>query len=138
MKKLAALATTFGYLLTAASVFAGPRQVTVPPNTVPGVDPSTTTTGMLIASALQIVFIFAALAVLVFLVIGAFRWIASGGDKEAIGKARGTIVNALIGLALLALAFFIASLAGEIVGISLFNLPIIPRLGRTTVFPQQP
>ena len=138
MKKVSAAITSVGYLLTATAAFAQPRQTTVPPGTFPGVDPTTTTTGELIANALQIVFIAAALAVLVFLVWGAFRWITSGGDKDAIGKARGTIVNALIGLFILALAFFITVLMGQIVGIDLINLPIIPRLGDTPVPFNQP
>ncbi len=129
MKKVSALIASAGYLLTTASVFAQPRETKIDPKTFPGVNPGTTTTGELISNALQIVFIAAALTVLIYLVIGAFKWITSGGDKDAIGKARGTIVNALIGLAILALAFFITVLFGQIVGINLLNLPIIPRLG---------
>lgn len=115
--------------MSASTAFASrARDASIPNNALPGPNPNTTSTGQLIASALQLVFIFAAIAVLVFLVIGAFRWITSGGDKDAIAKARGSIVNALIGLALLALAFFIAVLATEIVGVPLLNLQI-PRLG---------
>lgn len=132
MKKAAALITTSaGFILSSVSAFAQPRETKVPPGTLPGVDPSTTTTGELISNALQIVFIAAALAVLIYLVIGAFKWITSGGDKDAIGKARGSIVNALIGLFILALAFFITVLMGQIVGIDILNLPVIPRLGDT-------
>lgn len=138
MKKITALLTSAGYLLSSAVAFAqNPRDTTIPPRTLPGVDPATTTTGRLIASALQIVFIAASLAVLIYLVWGAFKWITSGGDKDAIGKARGTIVNALIGLAILALAFFITVLFGQIVGINILNLPEIPRLGEVAPFPRE-
>lgn len=130
MKKTAAIITAYGYLLATSIVFASPRETRV---TFPGVgvDPARRSLGDVISNALQIVFIFAALAVLIFLVIGAFRWITSGGDKDAISKARGGIVNALIGLALLALAFFIAVLAGQIVGIDLLRTPAIPTLNQT-------
>lgn len=138
MKKVSALLASAGYLLATVTAFAQPRETTIPPGTLPGVDPTTTTTGELIASALQIVFIAAALAVLIYLVWGAFKWITSGGDKDAIGKARGTIVNALIGLAILALAFFITVLFGQIVGINILNLPVIPRLGEVSTFPTSP
>lgn len=139
MKKISALlSTSAALLLSAAPAFAQPRETQIPPGTLPGVDPTTTTTGELIASALQIVFIAAALAVLIYLVWGAFKWITSGGDKDAIGKARGTIVNALIGLAILALAFFITVLFGQIVGINILNLPVIPRLGEVSTFPSNP
>ena len=141
MKKLSALALLLNssiaqLLITPA--FAQPRETAIPPGTLPGVDPTVTTTSELIASALQIVFIAAALAVLIYLVWGAFKWITSGGDKDAIGKARGTIVNALIGLAILALAFFITVLFGQIVGINILNLPVIPRLGEVSTFPANP
>lgn len=123
MKKVTALlATSSSFLTLAATAFAQNNDVritTIPAGTLPGVDPTKTNIGTLIASALQIIFIAAALAVLAYLVWGAFKWITSGGDKDAIGKARGTIVNALIGLFILALAFFITVLAGHIVG---FNI----------------
>lgn len=139
MKKVTALLATSASFLSAASIALAqgdPRVTTIPPNTLPGVDPTRTNIGTLIASALQIVFIAAALAVLAYLVVGAFKWITSGGDKDAIGKARGTIVNALIGLFILALAFFITVLVGMIVGIDITNLPIIPRLGEVSNFPR--
>lgn len=137
MKKASAalITTATSFALTASSVFAQPRETDIPPGVLPGVDPTTTTLGELIASALQIIFIAAALAVLIYLVIGAFKWITSGGDKDAIGKARGSIVNALIGLFLLALAFFITVLVGQIVGVNILDLPAIPRLGETVSFP---
>ena len=58
------------------------------------------------------------------LITGAFNWITSGGDKENVGKARSRIINALIGLLVLALAFLIARVAGQIVHIDIFNLKI--------------
>lgn len=142
MKKISAFLTSSATLLLSATpTFADdPRVTKIPdgPNVIPGVNPAQTNIGELIASALQIVFIAAALAVLIYLVWGAFKWITSGGDKDAIGKARGTIVNALIGLFILALAYFITVLVGMIVGINLINLPAIPRLGVPTTFPDSP
>lgn len=97
-----------------------------------------TSTGALITSALQIIFIFAGLAVLIFLVWGAFDWITAGGDKEKIAAARRKIVNAIIGLFLLALSAFIASLLGDIVGINPFNMGTIPTLGGQPAAPATP
>jgi hypothetical protein len=130
MKKIAAGITTLVYLVNYAVVYASPRNTTV---TFPGfgVDPNRRSLGDVISNALKIVFIAAALAVLIYLIIGAFKWITSGGDKDAIGKARGTIVNALIGLAILALAFFITVLVGQILGINILGLPALPTLNDT-------
>lgn len=135
MKKISAIIASTGYLLATTAAFAqnSVRDTTIT-GSLPGVDPRRASIGSLITSALQIVFIAAALAVLIYLVWGAFKWITSGGDKDAIGKARGSIVNALIGLFILALAFFITVLVGQIVGIDILNLPRIPRLGETATF----
>lgn len=130
MKKVAAAISSLGYLLTFGTVYAETTNVTNTNITFGGVgvDPTTRSLGDVISNALLIVFIAAGLAVLIYLIIGAFKWITSGGDKEAIGKARGTIVNALIGLAILALAFFITVLFGQILNINILNFGKLPSL----------
>src|SRR3990170_6316276 len=103
MRKIAPLVSGLGFLVLATTALAAPGipiQVFAPPNS--GIDPGTSLT-TLFANALRIVFIIATLAVLVMLIIGAFQWIISGGDKDAVANARKKITNALIGLALLAL-----------------------------------
>lgn len=82
----------------------------------------------LITNALTIAFIAAAILVLFFLVIGAFRWITSGGDKEAVAGARKQIVAALVGLAILALAAVIIVVVGQILNIDIFNIKRLPSL----------
>lgn len=72
--------------------------------------------GAFISNALVVVFSFALLFVLIMLIWGAFEWISSGGDKEAVGKARGRIINALIGLAILAVAYALVNVAGQFLG----------------------
>lgn len=131
MKKVTAIISSVAYLLSYSAVLAQGSDVVRNTKVTfggAGVDPSQRSLGDVISNALLIVFIAAALAVLIFLIIGAFRWITSGGDKDAIGKARGTIVNALIGLAILALAFFITVLFGQILNINILNLPQLPTL----------
>lgn len=125
MKKVVALITTGStFLLTAVNALA---QINITPGRpAQGLNPATPV-NVIITNILSIVFVVAILLVLFFLIVGAFRWITSGGEKEAVGKARGTIVNALIGLAILALAFVIARVAGQIVGVDFGNL-ILPRL----------
>jgi hypothetical protein len=84
---------------------------------------------LLIGNAIKIVFIVAALAVLIMLIIGAFQWIVSGGDKEKVGQARGRITSALIGFAILALAFVIVTVVGNIFNFNLLGTLIIPKIG---------
>jgi len=77
-----------------------------------------------ISSALVLVFTIGAFLVLIMLIVGAYEWITSGGDKEAVGKARGRIINALIGLLVLAVAYALVRLIGQFTGIQLENLKI--------------
>lgn len=72
--------------------------------------------GKFVGNVLNLAFALAVLLVLIMLVWGAFEWIASGGDKESVGKARNRIVNALIGMAVLAVAFALAKVAGQFLG----------------------
>lgn len=82
------------------------------------------TVGNFISNALLLALSFGALMVLIMILWGAFEWITSGGDKESVGKARGRIINAFIGLAILAAAFALARLFGAFTGLSLGNLVI--------------
>lgn len=80
--------------------------------------------GKFVNNLLTLAFGIALLVVLVMLIWGAFEWITSGGDKEAVGKARNRIINALIGMAVLAVAFALAKVAADFVGINIFNLAV--------------
>lgn len=132
MKKLAALASVSAYFLSASVAFA---QLTGPNNSVRvgvgqpalGINPAAGV-GTVLTNALTIIFVVAALAVLFYLIWGAFDWITSGGDKEKVGAARKKIVNALVGLAILALAFLIVVVVGQILNIDILNIDVIPAL----------
>lgn len=80
--------------------------------------------GNFISNTLQVAFAIGILVVLAMLVWGAFEWITSGGDKDSVGKARNRIINALIGLAVLAVAFALAKVAGQFLGFNLANIEI--------------
>lgn len=58
-----------------------------------------------------------------FIMFGGLRWIVSGGDEEKVKRARGTIVHAIIGLAIVFLSIPMMSFIGQILG---FNFPAIP------------
>lgn len=51
---------------------------------------------------------------------GALEWMLAGGDKEKVAQAQRRIVNALIGLALLAVAFAILRVFGVFTGFTVF------------------
>lgn len=82
--------------------------------------------GLFIGNVLTILFA-VAVFVLLFMIIYALVSAGGGGaDKEAVGKARGTVINALIGLAVLAVAFALAQVAGNFLGFNNITTIIIP------------
>lgn len=102
--------------------------LTPPPNL--GINPALSLS-TLFSNVVTIVFIVAAIAVLIMLFWGGFMWITSGGEKEAVGKARQRIIAALVGLAILALAFLIVNIVGRIINIDIFRFTTIPTLQST-------
>lgn len=52
-------------------------------------------------------FSIATLSVVIYFLIGAFKWLSSGGDKEALEGARRMITHSIIGFIILMFAFLI-------------------------------
>jgi hypothetical protein len=57
--------------------------------------------GKLISTGIQIFFFVAALAALLYMLLGAFDWITSNGEKEKLLKAQNKIQSAAIGVVLI-------------------------------------
>ncbi|PIR78997.1 MAG: hypothetical protein COU26_03425, partial [Candidatus Levybacteria bacterium CG10_big_fil_rev_8_21_14_0_10_36_30] len=69
--------------------------------------------------------VIAVLAALLYIILGAFQWITSGGDKTKVESARNHIIAAVIGLIIIALTFVIINVLMQVLGIgSLTNLQI--------------
>ena len=81
---------------------------------------------LFLSNLIKLIFAIAAIVLVFMLIWGAYEWIVSGGDKEAVAKARGRILNALIGLAVLAVAFALAVVAAQFLGFANLNSIIIP------------
>lgn len=125
MKRLLPLTTTVvSYLTLAKNAFAQATTITIQKPKNAGYNDL----GEFITASIRLLFAVAAVSVLIMLVWGALQWIFSGGEKDAVAAARNRILNALIGLAILAVAVAIAVVFGRFVGIDLFNL-IIPAPG---------
>lgn len=119
MKKIAILGSAMASLLTPVRALAADITISPPPQGYKDL-------GAFITNLVTIAFIVGVFVVLIMLIIGAYEWIVSGGDKEAVGKARNRIINALIGIAVLAVAFALAKLAAQILGfpdLSRFTIP---------------
>lgn len=87
--------------------------------------------GDIISTLITIVMIVAGIIFLIMLVVGGVRWIVSGGDKAQTEAARSQITAALIGLVIVFSAYAIATLVGNIFGISLLDFDV-PSIGGGT------
>lgn len=72
----------------------------------------------IIVVGLQIFFSVAGIAVLIYLLWGAFDWITSGGDSDKVAAAQSKMTNAVIGIIMVIVALTIFSVVvGDILGI---------------------
>ncbi len=69
-----------------------------------------------LSGVLNLVFFFALILVLIYLVWGGIQWITSGGDKAGTEAARGKITGAIVGIIIVAVAFAIFRLLMTFVG----------------------
>jgi hypothetical protein len=96
MKPLAAVTPA-----TVQSIFGG--KITPPPGSEWGANPVSGISTMIIFG-IQTFLLIAAIAAMFFMLWGAFDWVTSSGDPDAIAKARQKITNAVIGLVLVLVA----------------------------------
>lgn len=68
---------------------------------------------------IRLFFVIAGIVALLYLLLGAFGWITSGGNKEAVDKAREKIQAALIGLILIFAVLAIVTVMENILSIGL-------------------
>lgn len=86
----------------------------------PDANQGSTNINRILDNLVGIFFAAAAMAFIIMFVWGAIQMILSGGDKEAIAKARSKITWAIVGVALLALSYLIFALLQYITGFQFF------------------
>ena len=90
--------------------------------------------GQFISNLARFIFIVAIILVFLYFLYGGVRWITSGGDKAQTEAARNILTAALIGFAIIALAYAITRLIGTFFGIDIFGgwtIPTPPPAGGT-------
>ncbi len=97
-------------MLNFLTVFA--QDVTVAPVQVGFTIPNF---GDVLTFVIRIFFIIGGLIAMLYLLLGAFAWITSGGNKEAVDKARDKIMNAIIGVILIFAVLAIVGLIEQLV-----------------------
>ncbi len=82
------------------------------------------TISSLISGLIRLTLVAVSLIFFAILVMGGIRWITSRGDKQAVEDARNQITHALIGLAIVFVAWAIVRLIGSLFGVDILNLDI--------------
>lgn len=70
----------------------------------------------LIVRVIDLLLTFAGVVAIVFVVIGGYQYIASGGNEEAAEKGKKTLINAIIGIVVVVLAYAIINVLVNLVG----------------------
>jgi hypothetical protein len=71
---------------------------------------------MLFSRILVIIMVLSSLLVLYQLIMGGFNWLTSGGDKGKIDQARSRIINAIVGIIIVAASYAIFTLVLSFLG----------------------
>ena len=74
--------------------------------------------GEVVSSLVPYIYYFAGVLLLVYLILGGFQLMFSGGDPKKTQAGQSKITNALIGFAIVFLAYWITQILGKMLGIS--------------------
>ena len=94
-------------------------KITVPTSS-PGlinVNKADLTIGEVISTIIPYIFGAAAIALLIYLIIGGFQFMLSRGDPKASQAAQAMITNAVIGFVIIIIAFLLVQLIGQLFGL---------------------
>jgi hypothetical protein len=80
--------------------------------------------GAVLGATIGVIMVLSFVVTFIYLLLGGFDWITSGGDKTKLGSARDKITNALIGLVVVGTVWAITTLVSQFIGIDFPNLPI--------------
>ncbi len=73
------------------------------------------TFGEILTFIIRFFFVMAGVAALIYLLLGAFTWITSGGNKESVEKARDKIQAAIVGIILIVIVVAILATLEQVV-----------------------
>lgn len=68
------------------------------------------------------IYIVGGLALLLYLLFGALTYLTSAGDKDQLERAKKTLTNAVMGLAIIAVSYPIVVIIGKVLGVDILNI----------------
>lgn len=75
----------------------------------------------LVSAGITVLTIFAGLVFIVYFLYGALNWITAGGKPDNVAKAQKTITDAVIGLIIVVISYFLVGIIGGILGVDILN-----------------
>lgn len=75
-----------------------------------------------ISKAIGVLTVSAGIWFIIQIFIGAFKWLVSGGEKQALQNAQKHITNAILGLFVVVISYALISLIGLFFGIDMLNI----------------
>lgn len=84
--------------------------------------------GSIISSLVGVFLILSFISALLYMLLGGFDWITSGGDKTKLQSSRDKITNSLVGLVVVGASWAVMMIVSNFMGLDFPNLPI-PTIG---------
>jgi hypothetical protein len=77
--------------------------------------------GTYISTIITTLTVVGGLAFVIFFFMAAFKWILSSGDKTMTEEAKSQMTNAVIGLIIMIVSYFIIGIVGGVLGLNILN-----------------
>ena len=77
--------------------------------------------GDIVSGLLPYIFALAGLALLLYLILGGFEILTSGGNPETLNRGRGKLTHAIIGFIIIFVSYWLLQLLEVVLGIQVFD-----------------
>lgn len=132
MGVLVTLLAVFGFSLPVFAQSKCPYYLGSTTGTAICTGPLSTNPNGIITTIINVLFAVVGLIFFIMIVIAGIQWVTTGGEEEGKKAAQGRLINAVIGIAIVAAAYLIVELVSSLLGIgSIFNSKIVSCSGGT-------
>ncbi len=76
---------------------------------------------LFISNVIGILTVLAGIFFIIYFILGAFKWVTAGGDAGKVGKARDEMVEGVLGLIIIVMAYGLIGIIGTMLGLDILN-----------------
>ena len=88
---------------------------------IPSPTPQFSSLGSVLSKLLPAVLTLAGLLTFGLLILGGFKYLTAGGDEKAVTAAKNTLTNAIIGLIIVFMAYWIITILESVLGLNIVS-----------------